>query len=131
MPEFRLFHLNDCLTNPMKGGRGEQVRLINSECGAEKVDLHLNRLAPGEPGGHYHSHSVADNVYIVKSGIGRLIVDGNEHMLREDDVVYIPAGSKHSLQNASDTQSFEIFEIYAPAGNQFDFVVDGKDIGSG
>ncbi len=131
MPEFRLLHLNDCPTNPMKRDRGEQVRLINAECGAEKVDVHLNRLAPGEPGGHYHSHTEADNVYIVRSGEGRLIVEGVEHIIRKDDVIYIPAGQKHSLQNASDSVPFEIFEIYTPAGKAFDFVVDGDDIGSG
>jgi hypothetical protein len=30
---------------------------------------------------------------------------------------------KHSLANLSD-QVFEIFEIYAPSGQHFDFVVD-------
>jgi mannose-6-phosphate isomerase-like protein (cupin superfamily) len=38
-------------------------------------------------------------------------------------VVYIPAGMTHSLANLSGSV-FEIFEIYAPAGRQFDFVVD-------
>lgn len=131
MPEFRHLRLADCPTNPMKGDRGEQVRLINAECGAEKVDVHLNRLAPGEPGGHYHHHTYADNVYIVRSGEGRMIVEGKEYLLRKDDVIYIPAGQKHSLTNASDSEPFEIFEIYTPAGEAFDFVVDGDDIGSG
>ena len=123
MAEFRLMHLADMPTNPMKGGRGEQVRLINADCGAEKVDVHLNRLDPKEPGGRYHHHSQADNVYIVKPGEGELVVEGVTHVIREDDVIYIPAGQKHSLINRSD-QPFEIFEIYAPAGDQFDFVED-------
>jgi len=38
-------------------------------------------------------------------------------------VVYIPAGMTHSLANLSGSV-FEIFEIYAPVGRQFDFVVD-------
>jgi oxalate decarboxylase/phosphoglucose isomerase-like protein (cupin superfamily) len=38
-------------------------------------------------------------------------------------VVYIPAGMVHSLANLSD-DVFEIFEIYAPAGARFDFVLD-------
>ena len=37
--------------------------------------------------------------------------------------MYIPAGVTHSLANLSD-DVFEIFEIYAPAGRHFDFVVD-------
>jgi mannose-6-phosphate isomerase-like protein (cupin superfamily) len=37
--------------------------------------------------------------------------------------VYIPAGMKHSLSNLSDSV-FEVFEIYAPSGKHFDFVLD-------
>ncbi len=50
-------------------------------------------------------------------------MDGETHVIRENDVVYIPAGMTHSLANLS-AGVFEIFEIYAPAGRQFDFVVD-------
>lgn len=121
MAEFKLMHLTDMPTNPMKGGRGEQVKLINTDCGADKLDVHLNRLDPKEPGGKYHHHTQSDNVYIVKSGEGELVVEGNTYIIREDDVIYIPAGKKHSLTNKSE-QTFEIFEIYAPAGEQFDFV---------
>jgi mannose-6-phosphate isomerase-like protein (cupin superfamily) len=64
-----------------------------------------------------------DNVYIVKRGEGMLIVEDKTYVIREDDVVFIPAGMKHSLSNRSDG-AFEIFEIYAPAGRHFDFVLD-------
>ena len=50
-------------------------------------------------------------------------MDGESHVIRENDVVYIPAGITHSLSNLSD-KPFEIFEIYAPAGRQFDVVAD-------
>jgi len=128
MPEFRIFSLNDTPAQPMQssnGVRGEKIALINPSIGAEKLDVHLNRLNPGEPGGSYHHHSAADNVYIVKRGEGQLVVEGVSHTIREDDVVYIPAGQKHSLRNVSD-RPFEIFEIYAPAGAQFDFVPDDE-----
>ena len=59
----------------------------------------------------------------LKRGEGTLTVDGETHVIRENDVVYIPAGMTHSLANLS-AGVFEIFEIYAPAGRQFDFVVD-------
>ena len=123
MPELKILHLGDCPTVPMKGGRGQQIRLVNTDLGTDKLDLHLNRLDPKEPGGHYHHHSRADNVYIVKRGEGELVVEGRTYIIREDDVVYIPAGHRHSLTNRSD-QPFEIYEIYAPAGDQFDFVQD-------
>ena len=120
---FKLMHLGECPVGPMAGGRGEQVKLINTSLGTEKIDVHLNRLAPGGPRGKVHHHTQADNVYIVKRGEGTLTVDGETHVIRENDVVYIPAGMTHSLANLSGGM-FEIFEIYAPAGRQFDFVVD-------
>jgi mannose-6-phosphate isomerase-like protein (cupin superfamily) len=120
---FKILHLNECPTSPMQPGRGEQIKLINPSLGTEKVDVHLNRLVPGGPRGKLHHHTRADNVYIVKRGEGTLTVEGKTYLVRENDVVYIPAGMKHSLANLSD-QVFEIFEIYAPSGQHFDFVVD-------
>ena len=120
---FKLMHLDACPTNPMAGGRGEQVKLINASLGTEKIDVHLNRLAPGGPRGKVHHHTEADNVYIVKRGEGTLTVEDKTYVIHENDVVYIPAGMKHSLSNLG-SEAFEIFEIYAPSGRQFDFVVD-------
>jgi mannose-6-phosphate isomerase-like protein (cupin superfamily) len=107
----------------MAGGRGEQVRLINPDLGTEKLDVHLNRLDAGGPDGKLHHHTVADNVYIVKRGEGTLTVEGTTYVIRENDVVYIPAGMRHSLSNRS-AEAFEIFEIYAPSGKQYDFILD-------
>jgi mannose-6-phosphate isomerase-like protein (cupin superfamily) len=120
---FKIFHLDECPTRPMEPGRGEQIKLINPSLGTEKVDVHLNRLVPGGPRGRVHHHTNADNVYIVKRGEGTLTVEGKTYLIRENDVVYIPAGMKHSLANLS-TDVFEIFEIYAPSGKHFDFVLD-------
>jgi mannose-6-phosphate isomerase-like protein (cupin superfamily) len=120
---FKILRLNECPVSPMESGRGEQIKLINASLGTEKVDVHLNRLMPQGPPGKLHHHTHADNVYIVKRGEGALTVDGETHVIRENDVVYIPAGMTHSLANLSGSV-FEIFEIYAPAGRQFDFVVD-------
>lgn len=112
---FKILHLNQCAINRMEPGRGEQIKLINSTLGTENVDVHLNRLVPGGPRGKVHHHTKTDNVYIVKRGEGTLTVEGETYIIREDDVVFIPAGMKHSLSNLSETV-FEIFEIYAPSG---------------
>ena len=123
MPDFKIINLADVPITPMKGNRGTQLQLVNEACGTEKLDVHLNRLNPKEPGGKYHHHTNSDNVYIVKKGEGQLVVEGKIYKLREDDVVYIPAGQKHSLTNVSNNP-FEIFEIYSPAGKHFDFIID-------
>jgi len=122
-PVFKIMHLEECAVTPMAGGRGEQIKFFNQRAATEKLDVHFNRLVAGGPRGKRHRHTNADNVYIVKRGEGTLTVDGETHIIRENDVVYIPAGMTHSLSNLSD-KPFEIFEIYAPAGQHFDVVVD-------
>ena len=117
----RIFDLNACPSAPMEQGRGETVRLVNSSLGTEKLDVHLNRLVPGGARGRVHRHTQSDNIYIVRRGEGVLTADGRSYTLRADQVVFIPAGMAHSLSNVSD-EIFEIFEIYAPAGRQFDSV---------
>jgi mannose-6-phosphate isomerase-like protein (cupin superfamily) len=120
---FKILHLDQCPTDPMELGRGEQVKLINTKLGTEKVDVHLNRLAPGGPRGKLHHHTRADNIYIVKRGEGTLTIERDTFVIRENDVVYIPAGMQHSLSNLG-TSVLELFEIYAPAGRHFDAVTD-------
>ena len=120
---FKILHLQECVAGPMDAGRGEQIKLINPSLGTEKLDVHLNRLVPGGPRCKLHHHTRADNVYIVKRGEGTLTVEDKSYRIRENDVVYIPAGIKHSLANLS-KDVFEIFEIYAPSGRHFDFVSD-------
>jgi len=85
-------------------------------------DTPAERLEPNR-GGKVHHHSKADNVYIVKRGVGTFTAGDQTYTVREDDVIFIPAGMQHSLSNLGDSV-FEIFEIYAPAGKHFDFVLD-------
>ena len=120
---FSIMRLRDTPVEPMDGGRGEKLKLVNTSLGTHNVDVHLNRLKPGGARGKVHRHTKADNVYIVKRGEGTLTVGDETHIVREDDVIFIPAGMKHSLSNLSDSV-FEIFEIYAPAGRHFDFVAE-------
>jgi mannose-6-phosphate isomerase-like protein (cupin superfamily) len=108
---------------PMENGRGETVLLVDQSLGTEKIDLHLNRLVPGGPNGSLHRHSRSDNIYIVRAGEGRLQIENATHVIRTGQVIYIPAGMRHSLSNVA-SEVLEIFEIYTPAGRDFDFVIE-------
>jgi mannose-6-phosphate isomerase-like protein (cupin superfamily) len=59
----------------------------------------------------------------VKSGEGLLTIEGENHVIVTDDVVFIPTGVRHSLSNVSDRE-LVIYEIYAPAGPAFDFIAE-------
>ena len=114
---------DDIPETDMEAGRGTQVPLVDASLGTTAIDLHINRLRAGGARGRVHRHTRSDNVYIVKRGEGTLTIEGETHTIRTDDVVFIPAGTRHSLSNLSDAP-LELFEIYTPAGDAFDFVVD-------
>jgi mannose-6-phosphate isomerase-like protein (cupin superfamily) len=107
----------------LEPGRGDAIRLIDTGIGVESLDVHLNILRPKGPRGRVHRHTKSDNVYIVKSGEGLLTIEDENHAIVADDVVFIPAGVRHSLSNVSERE-LVIYEIYAPAGAAFDFVAD-------
>ena len=120
---FRIVKPADVAPVPIDGRpeRGRTIPLVNTALGTENLDVHINVLTPKGPGGREHRHSRADNVYIVKSGEGLLMVEGKAHRIVEDDVVFLPAGVHHSLANVSDRE-LVIYEIYAPSGAAFDFL---------
>jgi mannose-6-phosphate isomerase-like protein (cupin superfamily) len=107
----------------LESGRGTSLRLIDTGIGVETLDVHMNVLAPRGPLGRLHRHTRSDNVYIVKSGEGLLTIENERHTIVADDVVFIPAGTRHSLSNVSECE-LVIYEIYAPAGAAFDFIAD-------
>jgi mannose-6-phosphate isomerase-like protein (cupin superfamily) len=118
----RIMTLEDGEAVGLENGRGRKVRLVDSRLGTDAIDLHHNTLFPGGPAGRYHRHSKADNVYIVTSGVGQLVADGVSHTVSKGQIIFIPAGVPHALSNPGD-EPFGIFEIYAPAGPDFDFIV--------
>ena len=120
---FRIIKPATAPRRSLEPGRGESVRLIDTGIGVESLDVHMNILQPNGPRGRVHRHSKSDNVYIVKSGEGLLTIEGVHHAIVTDDVVFIPAGVRHSLSNVSDRE-LVIYEIYAPAGPAFDFIAE-------
>jgi mannose-6-phosphate isomerase-like protein (cupin superfamily) len=120
---FRIIKPATAPRRSLEPGRGEAVRLIDGGIGVDSLDVHMNVLQPKGPRGRTHRHSNSDNVYIVKSGDGLLTIEGENHVIVTDDVVFIPAGVRHSLSNMSDRE-LVIYEIYAPAGPAFDFIAE-------
>jgi mannose-6-phosphate isomerase-like protein (cupin superfamily) len=107
----------------LEPGRGTSIRLIDTGIGVESLDVHMNVLAPHGPRGRLHRHTRSDNVYIVKTGEGLLTIENDRHTIVADDVVFIPAGTRHSLSNVSEGD-LVIYEIYSPAGAAFDFIAE-------
>src|SRR3989454_3898808 len=79
-----------------------------SECSFEsrnfefpQLGIRLHVLEPGEPNGLYHSESQQE-AFLVLSGECRLLVQGEERLLRPWDFVHSPAGTEHIFVGAGD-----------------------------
>ena len=63
--------------------------------------LNLSVLEPGEPNCLYHSESQQE-AFLVLSGECRLLVEGEERLLRPWDFFHCPAGTEHVFVGAGD-----------------------------
>ena len=84
---------------PMRGNDGSRIR----ELTGRSTELLSHSLAlithPAGTASVDHHHTVADEVYFVSSGRGRIRVDGDERPLLPGDVVQIRPGQRHKLWN--------------------------------
>ncbi|HET6643187.1 MAG TPA: cupin domain-containing protein [Gaiellaceae bacterium] len=83
-------------------------KTFGSGCGFEsresefpQLGINLSVLEPGEPNCLYHSESQQEG-FLVLSGECRLLVDGEERLLRPWDFFHCPAGTEHVYVGAGD-----------------------------
>jgi len=69
-----------------------------------QIGIHLVTLAPGEPMSMYHWEADQED-FLVLSGEALLIVEGEERPLRQWDFAHCPAGTRHTIVGAGETQS--------------------------
>jgi quercetin dioxygenase-like cupin family protein len=106
----KIIRVDDAPTREI-GERGNSTLLVNKEMGARILDVHINTLKPGIPG-VYHYHETVENVYIPIRGKGRLVVNGEEHIIDRDVVVFLKPGDRHEISAAGD-EEFSMIEIYS------------------
>ena len=75
--------------------------------------LVLMSLAPGEEiGMEVHSH--LDQFFRFEKGEGKVIIDGNEHKVKDGSGVIVPAGAAHNVVNTSKTEALKLYTVYSP-----------------
>jgi mannose-6-phosphate isomerase-like protein (cupin superfamily) len=76
------------------------------------MQLVLMSLKPGEEIG-MEVHPDVDQFFRFEEGSGKVIVNGEESTVQEDDVVIVPANSEHNIINNS-SSNLKLYTIYAP-----------------
>ena len=69
-------------------------------------------LRPGEDIGQ-EVHDDVDQFFRVEQGEAKVLIDGNESILKEDMVAIVPAGALHNVTNTSDID-LKLYTIYTP-----------------
>lgn len=59
-------------------------------------------------------HPNIDQFIRVEEGKARVRIEDEEHVLESDDVIIIPSGKKHYVNNISEDQDLKLYTIYTP-----------------
>jgi uncharacterized cupin superfamily protein len=82
-------------------GRGESLP-FEGPTDFPQVGINLFVLGSGEPMGIYHLEANQED-FLVLSGEGLLLIEGEERPLRQWDFVHCPAGTEHIILGAGET----------------------------
>jgi mannose-6-phosphate isomerase-like protein (cupin superfamily) len=108
----KMFKVQDALKTVVTG-RGTTYRLINETMGAERMGIMIIELEPNMEAWGVHYHEQREATYIVLEGSATLLLNGVEHQLTPDTVVFIPPGEHHGIIRTG-TDGFKMVEVYAP-----------------
>jgi mannose-6-phosphate isomerase-like protein (cupin superfamily) len=60
-------------------------------------------------------HPDNDQFFRIEKGWAKIVIDGNEYEAVDGTAVIVPAGARHNVINASDSEDLKLYTIYAPA----------------
>lgn len=77
------------------------------------LQLVLMSLAPNEEIGS-EVHQTIDQFFRIEEGQGKVILNGEEQVIKPGDAVIIPAGVEHNVINTSSSEALKLYTIYTP-----------------
>jgi mannose-6-phosphate isomerase-like protein (cupin superfamily) len=117
----------------MKGYFGQIEDLTQANTNFRQVlytgkhsQLVLMSLLPGQEIGT-ETHTENDQFFRFESGMGKVIIDGNEYNVRDGSAIVVPAGAVHNVINVSPTDSLKLYTIYSPAHHKDQIVRATKE----
>ena len=79
----------------------------------EHAQLVLMTLQAGEEIGAEVHHNI-DQFFRFEKGEGKVVIDGEEHVVKDGDAVVVPAGSEHNIINTSSEEALHLYTVYSP-----------------
>jgi mannose-6-phosphate isomerase-like protein (cupin superfamily) len=125
----KIFKVEDYIQiqNPTPG-ETYRPKILTSEDRAKNL-WGIFALFPPNTQVPYHFHGKRESLIIIISGEGTEVFEGKEIPIKAGDILYIPAGEKHTTINRSD-KDLRFLEFQTPWSEVSDFIeVIGKDSG--
>jgi mannose-6-phosphate isomerase-like protein (cupin superfamily) len=89
--------------NERGDGQVSYLTLAPGQFGCSNLAITWVECAPGsqQP---LHSHTDSEQVYVIVSGQGTMLIDDEEQTVGPGDTIFIPPGSRHAIRNDSGTE---------------------------
>ena len=98
------------------GGALSKMLAGPDNVGSSRVDFRISRYAPNAYV-EEHTHQVQEQIYYVLEGEGVLTLEGERHLMRPHDYVYVPPGIRHSFTNTG-TAGLVFLVVTTPADDE-------------
>jgi mannose-6-phosphate isomerase-like protein (cupin superfamily) len=119
--EMKLFRTEDYIRMPNPTpGAAYKPEILASEPGAKNLGGIFALIPPGTPG-VYHYHQIRESILIIISGEAIETVEGKEIPVKAGDVLFIPPGEKHAIENRSN-RDLRYIEFFTHPPGKVDFV---------
>ncbi len=63
-------------------------------------------------------HNNVDQFFRVEAGKGKVVMDGEEHVIKDGSAIVVPAGTNHNVINTSSNTKLKLYTIYSPANHK-------------
>ena len=80
----------------------------------QHAQLVFMSLLPSEDIG-MEVHETTDQFLRIEKGEGKVILNGEEHMLKDGSAIIVPAGTHHNIINTSPTNPMKLYTVYSPS----------------
>ncbi len=87
----------------------------------QHAQLVVMSLKPNEDIG-MEIHEIVDQFLRVEAGEGKVIMNGEEHSVKNGDAFVVPAGAQHNVINTSAVNPLKLYTVYSPPHHKDDTI---------
>ena len=102
--------------SPDRGGRTTMIK-VSPKTGSKNLSMVIQKM-PGKTRIPVHKHDHTEELFFVKSGIGKFITENDTILIKEGNTIYIPPGHWHGFENDRDSL-YLVFVVTPPGLDEF------------